>query len=136
MMRNYGFVNYGFVLNEEVLKVFYYFNRDALKDEFGIEKYEDLSADDIISIICDDLVVFSPYGSYEVNYFLRSENCIEYLEDCFVYTPLRRFPGLTTKAYKNDREYIEEITDKLKDYFPEGFDFSQHIASVIDSYCV
>ena len=135
MMRNYGFVNYGFVFNEEVLKVFYYFNRDALKDEFEIEKYEDLSADDIISIIWDDLVVFAPDGSYEVNYFLRSENCIEYLEDGFVYTPLRRFPGLTTKAYKNDREYIEEITNELKDYFPEGFDFSQHIASIIGSYC-
>ena len=135
MMRNYGFVDYGFVFNEEVLKVFYYFNRDALKDEFEIEEYEDLSADDIISIIWDDLVVFAPNGSYEVNYFLRSENCIEYLEDCFVYTPLRRFPGLTTKAYKNDREYIEEITNELKDYFPEGFDFSQHIASIIGSYC-
>ena len=135
MMRNYGFVDYGFVFNEEVLKVFYYFNRDALKDEFGIEKYEDLSADDIISIIWDDLVVFEPAGSYEVNYFLRSENCIEYLEDSFVYTPLRRFPGLTTKAYKNDREYIEEITNELKDYFPEGFDFSKHIASIIGSYC-
>lgn len=135
MMRNYGFFDYGFVFNEEVLKVFYYFNRDALKDEFEIEKYEDLSADDIISIIWDDLVAFAPCGSYEVNYFLRSENCIEYLEDHFVYTPLRRFPGLTTKAYKNDREYIEEITNELKDYFPEGFDFSQHIASVIGSYC-
>ena len=135
MMRDYGFFDYGFVFNEEVLKVFYYFNRDALKDEFGIEKYEDLSADDIISIIWDDLVVFEPAGSYEVNYFLRSENCIEYLEDGFVYTPLRRFPGLTTKAYKNDREYIEEITNELKDYFPEGFDFSQHIASIIGSYC-
>ena len=135
MMRDDGFVDYGFVFNEEVLKVFYYFNRDALKDEFGIEKYEDLSADDIISIIWDDLVVFEPAGSYEVNYFLRSENCIEYLEDSFVYTPLRRFPGLTTKAYKNDREYIEEITNELKYYFPEGFDFSQHIASIIGSYC-
>lgn len=135
MMRNYGFFDYGFVFNEEVLKVFYYFNRDTLKDEFGIEKYEDLSADDIISIIWDDLVAFAPCGSYEVNYFLRSENCIEYLEDHFVYTPLRRFPGLTTKAYKNDREYIEEITNELKDYFPEGFDFSQHIASVVGSYC-
>lgn len=135
MMRNYGFFDYGFVFNEEVLKVFYYFNRDALKDEFEIEKYEDLSADDIISIIWDDLVAFAPCGSYEVNYFLRSENRIEYLEDHFVYTPLRRFPGLTTKAYKNDREYVEEITDKLKDYFPEGFDFSQHIASVVGSYC-
>ena len=135
MMRNYGFVDYGFIFNEEVLKVFYYFNRDALKDEFEIEKYEDLSADDIISIIWDDLVAFAPCGSYEVNYFLRSENCIEYLEDSFVYTPLRRFPRLTTKAYKNDREYIEEITNELKDYFPEGFDFSQHIASVIGSYC-
>lgn len=135
MMRNYGFFDYGFVFNEEVLKVFYYFNRDALKDEFEIEKYEDLSADDIISIIWDDLVAFAPCGSYEVNYFLRSENCIEYLEDHFVYTPLRRFPGLTTKAYKNDREYIEEITNELKDYFPEGFDFSQHIASVLGSYC-
>ena len=135
MMRDYGFFDYGFVFNEQVLIVFYCFNRDALKDEFGIEKYEDLSADDIISIIWDDLVVFAPDGSYEVNYFLRSENCIEYLEDCFVYTPLRRFPGLTTKAYKNDREYIEEITNELKDYFPEGFDFSQHIASVIGSYC-
>lgn len=135
MMRNYGFFDYGFVFNEQVLKVFYYFNRDALKNEFEIEKYEDLSADDIISIIWDDLVAFAPCGSYEVNYFLRSENCIEYLEDHFVYTPLRRFPGLTTKAYKNDREYIEEITNELKDYFPEGFDFSQHIASVIGSYC-
>ena len=135
MMRDYGFFDYGFVFNEQVLKVFYYFNRDALKDEFGIEKYEDLSADDIISIIWDDLVVFEPAGSYEVNYFLRSENCIEYLEDSFVYTPLRRFPGLTTKAYKNDREYIEEITNELKYYFPEGFDFSQHIARVIGSYC-
>ena len=135
MMRNYGFVDYGFVFNEEVLKVFYYFNRDALKDEFEIEKYEDLSADDIISIIWDDLVVFAPDGSYEVNYLLRSENCIEYLEDSFVYAPLRRFPGLTTKAYKNDREYIEEITNELKDYFPEGFDFSKHIASIIGSYC-
>ena len=135
MMRNYGFVDYGFVFNEEVLKVFYYFNRDALKDEFGIEKYEDLSADDIISIIWDDLVVFAPDGSYEVNYPLRSKNFVEYLENYFVYTPLRRFPGLTTKAYKNDREYIEEITDKLKNYFPEGFDFLQHIASIIGSYC-
>lgn len=135
MMRNYGFFDYGFVFNEQVLKVFYYFNRDALKNEFEIEKYEDLSADDIISIIWDDLVAFAPCGSYEVNYFLRSENCIEYLEDHFVYTPLRRFPGLTTKAYKNDREYIEEITNELKDYFPEGFDFSQHIASVVGSYC-
>lgn len=135
MMRNYGFFDYGFVFNEQVLKVFYYFNRDALKNEFEIEKYEDLSADDIISIIWDDLVAFAPCGSYEVNYFLRSENCIEYLEDDFVYVPLRRFPGLTTKAYKNDREYIEEITNELKDYFPEGFDFSQHIASVIGSYC-
>ena len=135
MMRNYGFVNYGFVFNEEVLKVFYYFNRDALKNEFGIEKYEDISANDIISFIGDNLIVFAPDGSYEVNYFLRSENCIEYLEDCFVYTPLRRFPGLTTKAYKNDREYIEEITNELKDYFPEGFDFSKHIASIIGSYC-
>lgn len=135
MMRNYGFFDYGFVFNEQVLKVFYYFNRDALKNEFEIEKYEDLSADDIISIIWDDLVAFAPCGSYEVNYFLRSENCIEYLEDDFVYVPLRRFPGLTTKAYKNDREYIEEITNELKDYFPEGFDFSQHIASIIGSYC-
>ena len=135
MMKNYGFVDYGFVFNEQVLKVFYYFNRDALKDEFGIEKYEDLSADDIISIIWDDLVVFAPNGSYEVNYFLRSKNFIEYLEDYFVYTPLRRFPRLTTKAYKNDREYIEEITNELKDYFPEGFDFSKHIASIIGSYC-
>ena len=135
MMRNYGFFDYGFVFNEQVLKVFYYFNRDALKNEFEIEKYEDLSADDIISIIWDDLVAFAPCGSYEVNYFLRSENCIEYLEDDFVYVPLRRFPGLTTKAYKNDREYIEEITNELKDYFPEGFDFSKHIASVIGSYC-
>ena len=135
MMRNYGFVDYGFVFNEEVLKVFYYFNRDALKDEFGIEKYEDLSADDIISFIGDDLVAFEPGGSYEVNYLLRSENCIEYLEDYFLYIPLRRFPRLTTKAYKNDGEYIEEITNELKDYFPEGFDFSQHIASVIGSYC-
>ena len=84
MMRNYGFVNYGFVFNEEVLKVFYYFNRDALKDEFGIEKYEDLSADDIISIIWDDLVVFAPDGSYEVNYPLRSKNFVEYLENYFV----------------------------------------------------
>ena len=57
MMRNYGFVDYGFVFNEQVLKVFYYFNRDALKNEFGIEKYEDISADDIISFIGDDLVV-------------------------------------------------------------------------------
>ena len=135
MMRNYGFVDYGFVFNEEVLKVFYYFNRDALKDEFGIEKYEDLSADDIISIIWDDLVVFAPDGSYEVNYPLRSKNFVEYLENYFVYTPLRRFPGLTTKAYKNDREYIEEITNELKYYFPEGFDFSKHIASIIGSYC-
>ena len=135
MMRNYGFVDYGFVFNEEVLKVFYYFNRDALKNEFGIEKYEDLSADDIISFIGDNLVVFAPDGSYEVNYLLRSKNFIEYLEDYFVYTPLRRFPRLTTKAYKNDGEYIEEITNELKDYFPEGFDFSKHIASIIGSYC-
>ena len=135
MMRNYGFVDYGFVFNEQVLIVFYCFNRDALKNEFGIEKYEDISADDIISFIGDDLVVFAPDGSYDVNYLLRSENCIEYLEDDFVYVPLCRFPGLTTKAYKNDREYVEEITDKLKDYFPEGFDFSQHIASVVGSYC-
>ena len=106
MMRNYGFVDYGFVFNEQVLKVFYYFNRDALKNEFGIEKYEDISADDIISFIGDDLVVFAPDGSYEVNYLLRSKNLIEYLEDYFVYTPLRRFPGLTTKAYTNDGEYI------------------------------
>ena len=135
MMRDYGFVDYGFVFNEQVLKVFYYFNRDALKNEFGIEKYEDISADDIISFIGDDLVVFAPKGSYEVNYPLRSKSFVEYLENYFVYTPLRRFPGLTTKAYKNDREYIEEITNELKDYFPEGFDFSQHIASVIGSYC-
>ena len=135
MMKNYGFVDYGFVFNEQVLKVFYYFNRDALKNEFGIEKYEDISADDIISFIGNDLVVFAPDGSYEVNYFLRSKNFIEYLEDYFVYTPLRRFPRLTTKAYKNDREYIEEITNELKDYFPEGFDFSKHIASIIGSYC-
>ena len=135
MMRDYGFFDYGFVFNEEVLKVFYYFNRDALKDEFGIEKYEDISADDIISFIGDDLVVFAPKGSYEVNYPLRSKNFVEYLENYFVYTPLCRFPRLTTKAYKNDREYIEEITNELKDYFPEGFDFSQHIASVIGSYC-
>ena len=135
MMRDYGFVDYGFVFNGQVLKVFYYFNRDALKNEFGIEKYEDLSADDIISFIGDNLIVFAPDGSYEVNYLLRSKNFIEYLEDYFVYTPLRRFPRLTTKAYKNDREYIEEITNELKDYFPEGFDFSQHIASVVGSYC-
>lgn len=51
MMRNYGFVDYGFVFNEQVLIVFYCFNRDALKNEFGIEKYEDISADDIISFI-------------------------------------------------------------------------------------
>ena len=135
MMRNYGFVDYGFVFNEEVLKVFYYFNRDALKNEFGIEKYEDISADDIISFIGDNLIVFAPDGSYEVNYLLRSKNCIEYLEDYFVYTPLRRFPRLTTKAYKNDGEYIEEITNELKDSFPEGVDFSKHIASIIGSYC-
>ena len=67
MMRNYGFFDYGFVFNEQVLIVFYCFNRDALKDEFGIEKYEDLSADDIISFIGDDLVVFAPDGSYERN---------------------------------------------------------------------
>ena len=84
MMRNYGFVDYGFVFNEQVLKVFYYFNRDALKNEFGIEKYEDISADDIISFIGDDLVVFAPDGSYEVNYLLRSKDFIEYLEDYFV----------------------------------------------------
>ena len=38
MMRNYGFFDYGFVFNEQVLKVFYYLNRDALKNEFGIER--------------------------------------------------------------------------------------------------
>lgn len=135
MMSNCGFVDYGFIFNKEVLRAFYDFNKDTLKSKFGIEKYEDLSADDIISFIGDSLIAEAPYGNYEISYLTRIKNCMEYLEDYFVYTPLRKFPRLTTAAYKNDREYIEEITDELKDYFPEGFDFSQHIASVIGSYC-
>lgn len=135
MMCNYGFIDYGFIFNKEVLKTFYDFNKDALKNEFGIEKYEDLSADDIVSFIGDSLIAEAPDGNYEISYICRTRDCMEYLDNYFVYTPLRRFPRLTRAVYKNDREYIEEITDELKDYFPEGFDFARHIASIIGSYC-
>lgn len=64
MMRNYGFFDYGFVFNEEVLKVFYDFN----KDNFDAKSYKEIGADDIISLIGDDLVAFAPGGSYEVSY--------------------------------------------------------------------
>lgn len=47
MMRDYGFVDYDFVFNEEVLKVFYDFN----KDNFDAKSYKEIDADDIISLI-------------------------------------------------------------------------------------
>lgn len=130
MMRDYGFVDYGFVFNEEVLKVFYDFN----KDNFDAKSYKEISTDDIISFIGDDLVAFAPDGSYEVSYIQRMKDSVGY-EDYFAYTPLSKFPSLTKQAYKNDREYIEEITNELKDYFPKGFDFSRHIAFIIGAYC-
>lgn len=53
MMRDYGFVDYGFVFN---------------KDNFDAKSYKEIGADDIISLIGDDLVAFAPGGSYEVSY--------------------------------------------------------------------
>ena len=130
MRRDHRF-DYGFVFNEEVLKVFYDFN----KDKIDAKSYKEIGADDITSLIGDDLVAFAPSGSYEVSYIQRMKDSVEY-EDVFAFTPLSKFPSLTKQAYKNDREYIEEITNELKDYFPKGFDFSRHIAFILGSYWV
>lgn len=130
MMRDSGFVDYGFVFNEEVLKVFYDFNKKELEAEI----WEDVNVEDIISLIGDDKVAFVPEGSYDISYLNRIKNSVDY-EDYFAYAPLNKFPSLTKQAYKNDREYVEEITESLKDYFPEGFNFSQHIAFIIGAYC-
>lgn len=129
MMRDCGFVDYGFVFNEEVLKVFYDFNKDVLDAEI----WEDDDVEAIISLVGDDKVAYVPDGSYEVSYLNRIKNSVDY-EDYFAYAPLRKFPSLTKQVYKNDREYIEEITESLKDYFPKGFDFSRHIAFIIGAY--
>ena len=130
MMRDCGFVDYGFVFNEEVLEVFYDFNKDC----FDAKSYKEIDIDGIISLIGDDIVASVPDGSYDISYLNRVKNSVDY-EDYFVYVPLRKFPSLTKQAYKNDREYIEEITNELKDYFPKGFDFSRHIAFIIGAYC-
>lgn len=56
---------------------------------------------------------------------------VRYDADTVLYFPPNKYPGFFHKAYEDMRELVAEYKESLGKYFPEDFDYRNHIRHII-----
>lgn len=126
-MRDYAYVDYGLVLDENTIKHMYakaIGGQDEDEYDMGYELYnkgvveytceftgEAMRIDDDGNDACGDTTVYSA--------------------DVIYYVPLGKYPSLFEANYKDMNEIVEEFKFKVGEYMPDGYDYRANIRHII-----
>ena len=131
-MKNYGFYDYGMILDEETIKI------------IAAKAFDSIEYDDICDLgyklfdegICDYMSEFTG-DAQEISDNGAGDswgNTEEYDSDILFYVPLSNYPTLFKKAYNDMDEIISELKEKLGEYLPDDFDYRSRIYHISGTY--
>lgn len=126
-MRDYAYVDYGLVLDENTIKHMY---------AKAIGGQEDNTHDMGYALYDKGIVEYSGEFTGEAMRVEDNSNddcndSIVYSADVFYYVPLGLYPSLFKAQYKDMDEIIEELKSKVGKYMPDSYDYRANIRHII-----
>ncbi len=130
----YGVDDYGLVLDANALNLIAAKLFDDYTDEaWDEDKYE------FIESVAEKLDLGYASNFTGELYRIRDDGYTEwgyeepYEDDCVYYVPLSNYPTLFNTSYKNMDEIVEEMKQKVGQYLPDTFPYSQQIRHIVGS---
>lgn len=126
-MRDYAYVDYGLVLDEETIKYMYAKAIGGQEEDVNDMGYE----------LFDKGIV--EYTGEFTGEAMRVENnsndnwndTLVYSADIFYYVPLGLYPSLFKAQYKDMNEIVEELKSKVGEYMPDGYNYRANIRHIV-----
>lgn len=124
--RDYGYADYGLVLDKETIKHMY---TEAINNP---EELEDMVYALYEHGICEYIGDFTGEALWvEDNSNDDWNNTIIYSGDTLCYVPLGRYPSLFEAQYESIQEIVDIFKSKVGEYMPEGYDYRANIRHII-----
>lgn len=131
-MKDYGFYDYGMILDEETIKL------------IAAKVFDNIEYDDVCDLgyklneegICEYVGSFTG-ETQELTDDGAPTWCgdtKEYDDDILFYLPLSNYPTLFKKAYNNMDEIINEFKEDVGEYLPDDFDYRSRIRHICGTY--
>ena len=126
-MRDYAYVDYGLVLDNETIKHMY---AKAISGQ-GEDEY-----DMGYELYNKGIVEYTGEFTGEARRIEDNGNdawgdATVYSADVIYYVPLGKYPSLFEVNYKDMNEIVEEFKSKVGEYMPEGYDYRANIRHII-----
>ena len=126
-MRDYAYVDYGLVLDEETVKRIYekVFGREP--ENLADMEFElfDKGIIEYISEFTGEAMRLYDDGTDDWR------DSITYSADVCYYVAIEKYPSLFKANYKDMDEIIDEIKSRVGEYMPEGYDYRVNICHII-----
>lgn len=135
-MREYGVSDYGLIIDAATMKHLAsmmcqdYSDNGYIDDPWGYnEEVAERVGAEYISEFSGDAVGILDDGRDGWNF--GSE---VYCGDPIYYIPLKNYPGLFRRAYKDINECINEVVSKVGQYLPGDFNIRNNIRHIVGTY--
>ena len=130
-MRDYAVDDYGFVLDDETMKMIV-----SKLDIEPLDEDADLAYILYDEGICEYISEFTGEAQ-EINndgYFNWGGEYKSFSGDKIAYVPLAKYPTLFKRAYNDMEEIVEEFKTKIGEYLPEDFDYRSRVCHICGTY--
>lgn len=134
-MRDYGISDYGMVLNTNHLQML----AAQVCSDYSERCWEE-NKYEYAEYVCEHLGIeyISDFNG-EAMLLLDSgadawRDSELYSADAIYYVPLSRVPTLFGQAYQNIDEVIQEVKNKVGNYFPSDFNYKNNIRHIVGTY--
>ena len=126
-MRDYSYVDYGLVLDEQTVKHMYNKAFDGREEEWEDMLYAlyDEGICEYAGDFTGEAIGVDDDGSNSWN------DTIVYNNDMLYYVPLRKYPSLFHKAYDSIIDIINELKENIGQYMPEGYNYRANIRHIV-----
>ena len=134
-MRDYAVNDYGFVLDEDMIKtIASQFCKDYTEEDYEEDEctFKDMLYNagivDYISEFTGDAIHITDSGIDDWS------NTNGYSADWIYYIPAKRVGTLFEAAYNNIEEMVDEFKEKIGEYFTEDFNYRECICHIVGTY--
>ena len=125
-MREYAYEDYGLVLDQ------------ATMEHIFVKKFnEPIGNEDVTEALYDsEFCTCAPQFTGEA-FHIKDDgkdsysNQLIYTGDEVYYVPFNKYPSLFKAPYKDINEIVEEFTEKIGEYMPEGYDYRANFRHII-----
>lgn len=144
-MRNYGFDDYGLVLDNAT--VLYFANQKLAKEKSELHDDECLPVseftddDNIYEAVeyCDDFIqnISAFEGELCKISAVTGQDCWEnsmYAPETVFYISVSVYPSFFATAYKSYDELIDDFKTRCSEYLPKDFDYENNFRHIVGTY--